>query len=174
MDHNDQIECKRENEERRRKDWSVQFIKLIFRQFFFFPLYTSIAFISAWLLPPFDHAPCLWCSQTAYPRWLPTALARSSRQYKNIISWLTIINHPSLKPSSYEIFSHPLITNALLQQSTHSLSFPLKTPIIINIIIYLFPQALLIPLNAFTIPHIFIFMHCNKINNYSPPPLSLH
>ena len=38
-------------------------------------------------------------------------LTRSSQQYKNIISWLKIINHSSLKPSSYEIFSHPLINN---------------------------------------------------------------
>ena len=43
-------------------------------------------------------------------------LTRSRQQHKNNISWLTIINPPSLKPSSYEIISHPLITNALDEQ----------------------------------------------------------
>ena len=97
-------------------------------------------------------------------------LTRSSQQYKNIISWLSIINHPSLKPSSYEIFSHLFITNALVwtESSNFLLSFPLNPAPRINIILYLFPQALLILLTAFTIPHFFPFMHSTKINNYPP------
>ena len=106
-------------------------------------------------------------------------LTRSIQQYINIISWRTRINHPSLKPSSYEIFSHPLITNALVwtERSNFLLSFPLNPPPPINIIIYLFPRVLFIKLTAFTILHLFPFMHCTKINNYSSPmiiPLTVH
>ena len=52
--------------------------------------------------------------------------------------------------------------------SNFLLSFPLNPPPPINIIIYLFPQAPLIPLTSFTIPHIFPYMLCAKINHYSP------
>ena len=90
-----------------------------------YQFYTTIAFISASLPPQ---------SLAVWPRTLPPAapenvrtlvdyqqqLTRSSQQWQNIISWLTIINCPSLKPSRYEIFSHPLITDALLWKSAQT------------------------------------------------------
>ena len=99
---------------------------------------------------------------------------KRSRQFKNIISRLTIINPPSLKPSSYEIFSHPLITNVLVwtEGSNFLLSFPLNPAPPIHIITYLFPQSLLIPLTAHTIL-LFPFLHYIQINNDSTQ-LSLH
>ena len=96
----------------------------------------------------------------AFPKWWPCSVLRLYQQSREIvqdgcssfivvlfpcsseiiISWLTIINHPSLKPSSYKIFSYPLITNALVwtERWNFLLSFPLSPPHPINIIIYTF------------------------------------
>ena len=94
-------------------------------------------------------------------------LTRSSQQYKNIISWLTIINHVSLKPSLLIQNIQPPVTLVWAERSHFFLSFPPNPAPPISIIIHLFPHAVLIPLTAFNIPHLFPFMLCTKINNYS-------
>ena len=75
-----------------------------------------------------------------------------------------------MKPSSYEIFSHPLINNRCTGMNSAVKLFtqlPPKPSPSYSYNYLPFPQALLIPLTSFIIPHIFPFMHCTKINNYS-------
>ena len=118
-------------------------------------------------LPPFDHAPCLRQPHTTYPRCQPTATYKISSTMQKYY-FLTNHNKSSITDALIILDIQPSINNQCTrctEGSNFSLNFPLNPALPIHIIIYLFPLLTTYPTNC---PHHFSFLHCTKINNYSP------